>query len=213
MILVPTAYVTVAVVAEAVRHGPKDLFSLATDPSILLVTLVAGQAALVYAAHVAIRLRRVLPTPAYLALKPFPRGALVHALIAYAVFAVVVTILTWNREPNAVMVDLFQNGSPTWLVWFTVCVAAPVGEEVYFRGLVYPGLARSRLGPWGAAVITTFGWAILHLQYDVFDLLNVAALGLLLCWLRQRSGSLWLPMIVHAINNTLAGVLLTFFQH
>jgi membrane protease YdiL (CAAX protease family) len=63
------------------------------------------------------------------------------------------------------------------------------------------GFAASRLGWGGAIVLTSACWAALHVQYEVFFLVQVFLLGLVLGWLRWASGSTTLTLGLHALIN------------
>jgi membrane protease YdiL (CAAX protease family) len=95
------------------------------------------------------------------------------------------------------------------LLWLSVVVIAPVAEELMFRGFLHRGWAPSWLGVSGTIVLTSALWAMLHQQYNVFGILVIFVMGLILGWMRQRSGSTLLPMVLHTINNLLAIILVT----
>lgn len=90
------------------------------------------------------------------------------------------------------------------LLVLAMVVAAPAFEEVLFRGFAFAGLSKSGLGARGAIVVTALVWALIHLQYDWIDKGMIFLIGLLLGWARLRSGSLWIPMLMHAALNALA---------
>ena len=96
------------------------------------------------------------------------------------------------------------------LSFFVVAVLAPVAEELLFRGVLLPGLARTALGFWGAAVVSTLLWTALHIgnAYSVAGMLLVFMLGMVFSWLFAKTGSLRVPIAAHMLNNTLACVLL-----
>jgi membrane protease YdiL (CAAX protease family) len=89
------------------------------------------------------------------------------------------------------------------LLAFTLIVLAPLGEEIVFRGFFYRGLS-SRGGPFAAIVITAATWSALHAQYELFFMAQIFAFGVFLGWIRWRSDSLILAMILHAAINALA---------
>jgi membrane protease YdiL (CAAX protease family) len=95
------------------------------------------------------------------------------------------------------------------LLWLSVVVVAPVTEELFFRGFLHRGWAPSWLGVSGTIVLTSTLWAILHQQYNVFGILIIFVMGLIFGWMRQRSASTLLPMVLHTVNNLLATVLVT----
>ena len=79
------------------------------------------------------------------------------------------------------------------------CVAAPIVEEILFRGMVFQGLLRSVRWPWAVA------WSALlfavvhpHVSWPPVFLLGVAAAVLL-----RRTGYLPAAMLLHATYNYL----------
>lgn len=141
-------------------------------------------------------------------------GVLVSALIPlFAVSGVWTTLLLLWR-PDVVTGDLapfkeMLHGStiPTLLL---LGVGAPLSEEFLFRGFLFSGLAKSRLGLLGTAILTTLLWSALHAGYSVFGLIEVSATGLYLSWLLVRTGSLWVTIFCHAVYNTAVGLVLFF---
>ncbi|MEN3951927.1 CPBP family intramembrane glutamic endopeptidase [Iodidimonas sp. SYSU 1G8] len=79
---------------------------------------------------------------------------------------------------------------------------APVFEEVLFRGFVMEGLSPTLLGQSGAITIAALSWALLHSQYDVITMLLLFGFGVLLGVARVVTGSLLLPIVLHAVFNT-----------
>lgn len=78
---------------------------------------------------------------------------------------------------------------------------APFAEEVFFRGLLF-GSLRTRLRFWPAALVSAALFAALH--FDPLLIVPLAALGVVAAWLYERSGSIWPPVFLHAINNGIA---------
>jgi uncharacterized protein len=93
-----------------------------------------------------------------------------------------------------------------WLLVLAFCVAAPVTEEFFARGFLYRGWSESFLGPGGAIILSSLVWTGLHLQYNWYFLGEVFSIGLLLGYLRYRSNSTWLTIILHGLNNLAAVV-------
>ncbi len=85
---------------------------------------------------------------------------------------------------------------------------APLAEELFFRGFLFSGL-RSRMSLWPAALVAGLVFGSVHALTGITTVIPLAALGVGLCWLYQKTGSLWPSVILHAINNGLALVLLS----
>jgi membrane protease YdiL (CAAX protease family) len=89
-------------------------------------------------------------------------------------------------------------------VCFLVVVMAPIGEELFFRGFFYRAL-RNWKGMWPAAIITGVVFGGIHAgSSPIGYLVPLAVLGIGLCLLYQWSGSLYPPIALHAINNSIA---------
>ena len=98
-----------------------------------------------------------------------------------------------------------------WLLAILVVgVGAPLAEELLFRGFLLSALARSGLGFWGGALVTTGLWTALHIGYTVLGILEVFTIGLFLSWLLWRTGSLRVAILCHALNNLLMVLLLRY---
>ena len=87
-----------------------------------------------------------------------------------------------------------------------IVVAAPVFEELAFRGFLLEGLRRGPLGDAGAVIVTSFAWAAVHLQYDVYEIGTIVVFGLILGAARLAGGSLWVPITMHVLVNLVASV-------
>jgi len=86
-----------------------------------------------------------------------------------------------------------------------VVVAAPLAEEMVFRGLIYR-LGRRAWGPWPAAVVSSLVFGLVH--GEPWYLFGLLALGLLLAAVYELTGSLWSAVVVHAVHNAVALALL-----
>jgi membrane protease YdiL (CAAX protease family) len=103
------------------------------------------------------------------------------------------------------------------VVFISLVILPPLTEEIVARGFLYTGL-RNKLPKITAALITSVLFAAAHLQWGSgVALLWVAALdtfvlSLVLVYLREKTGSLWSPILVHMLKNGLAFSLLFIFK-
>lgn len=131
-------------------------------------------------------------------------------LITLAILVPLVDLVSWLAgyaiTPQFVL-DLYRtarDSGAVLLLVLAIVVAAPVVEETLFRGFLLPGLAASSLGASGAIALTSVAWALLHAQYQPFYLLQIIVLGGVFGWLRLRSGSTALTMLLHGLLNLAA---------
>jgi membrane protease YdiL (CAAX protease family) len=134
----------------------------------------------------------------YLALNwPTPRE-LVYTLTAAAI-VVLIEFVVWpfdGHRPSiasgALLISLIGS-----------CIAAPISEEIAFRGFMFRGLAQSFVGPVGAIVLTSVAFAMIHTGYPWLARSWVILYGLVLGYFRWRTNSTWLTVIVHSVVNML----------
>lgn len=89
-------------------------------------------------------------------------------------------------------------------------VVAPVCEEIFFRGYVFPAFAQ-KMPIWGAVIVTALIFGAAHA--DVGSFVPLVVIGMVLAVLRWQSGSLWPGMIFHALNNGAAAILILSVLH
>jgi len=107
-------------------------------------------------------------------------------------------------------IDILTAGglSPGALFGFLLLggVAAPFAEEIAFRGIFF-GWLRGRMSALPAVFLCGLTFALLHGLPQLIPALT--AIGMLLAYLRMVSGSLWPPIIAHAVFN-IASMLLVY---
>jgi membrane protease YdiL (CAAX protease family) len=82
---------------------------------------------------------------------------------------------------------------------------APIGEELVFRGILYPAVKRhygQQLALWGTAIV--FG--VIHFNLGSF--LPLTLLAVVLVWLYEYTGNLVAPIAVHCVFNAANFVML-----
>lgn len=112
-------------------------------------------------------------------------------------------ISVWLSRDPMLFMEVLVESAPWWLIVAAVVVVAPIYEEVVFRGLIWRSIA-DRFGNGWAMWISSALFALIHLQYDMFEMGLIFVLALIFAYIRQTSGSLILPIILHMINNGLA---------
>ncbi len=158
---------------------------------------------------------RGCPIREYLALMlPTARQALlaITGLAALLFVGDSLTYLLGRPLVPLVMVDIYKTG------WFslllpTLVIAAPVGEEILFRGFMYHGIASSRWGSTTAVFVSAVAWAAIHVQYDLYSIIQIAGMGLYLGEVRRRTASVPLTVLLHGIANAVATVEMMIMVH
>ena len=77
-----------------------------------------------------------------------------------------------------------------------------------FRGILWQAIAEQFVGQHSqtkgavvASILTSLIFAIIHLQYGIYEISTIVVLALIFCYARFKSGSLLLPILLHIINN------------
>jgi membrane protease YdiL (CAAX protease family) len=146
----------------------------------------------------------------YMATLPF----LVVGLLAVQVLSAAWYRFTAPNEfapqgiPHPIARDII-NGDPYWalvVLLLTTAVAAPLIEEIMFRGILFRHLrdASHHMARWTSvlfsAVINGLVFAAIHPQ-GIVAIPALAMLGFSFCLARQWRGSLIAPITMHAIHN------------
>jgi membrane protease YdiL (CAAX protease family) len=93
-----------------------------------------------------------------------------------------------------------KDGLLIWL-WLETVVAAPIGEELLFRGFMFRGFVHAPRDAIPGIVLISLIWSLLHVQYDWLFIAEVFVLGLLFGLVRWRTGSTTLTILLHMLFN------------
>ena len=201
-----------------------DLDSLAArlvTQALLAATLVVVAFALTadpkrgIAPRSALGLRRPVRAPFGLGRSLGPTfGAFVGAAIAYFAYIVAAAVYSSLLHPHQkdITRDLGfgDGGFGTLAAALLIVVAAPLSEEIFFRGFVFGGLRRRLRFP-AAALISAAIFGIFHYTGagSVGVVPQLAFLGFALAWVYEETGSIYPTMAIHIANNLIAFIFLT----
>jgi membrane protease YdiL (CAAX protease family) len=135
-----------------------------------------------------------------------PRDGWWRAAWAIVVLLVTFVALTalWGQLVNVGREKVLDQLGVGVISAAVVCVVAPMSEEFLFRGYIFTALRNWR-GTGVAAVITGLMFGAVHAgSAPALDLVPLAALGMGLCILYRRTGSLYPCMAAHSLNNSIA---------
>ena len=89
-------------------------------------------------------------------------------------------------------------------------IAAPISEEVLFRGFMFRGFVHAPRDAVPSIVLISLIWSLQHIQYDLLDITEIFVFGLLLGLVRWSTGSTTLTIVLHAINNLVGSIVVEF---
>jgi len=125
-------------------------------------------------------------------------------LITFIGLSDVISILLGKPTTPELMVKAYSSLASPWILWVALLVAAPLFEELFFRGFLIKGLSASALRWYGAVIISSVMWAAIHIQYDLYGMGTILLLGFILGTARIKSGSIILTMLSHSFTNLVA---------
>ena len=150
----------------------------------------------------------------YLGLTPVSLLTLLKWMVLLVVIVIGIDSLTYALGKPIIpefMVKAYGSSSNLVLFAFAIVIAAPIFEELFFRGFLITGLQSSYVGPYGAITLTSMIWASIHLQYDFYYICIIFVFGLVLGLARLQTNSLYVPIMMHALNNFLSFILAAIF--
>ena len=130
----------------------------------------------------------------------------------------ILIVVAWETMSRALgreatpgfMTELLKSGRDkggALILLFAFSFAAPMSEELIARGFLFRGWSESFLRVPGTILLSSLVWTIVHVQYDLYFLAEVFSIGLWFGYMRYRAQSLWLTIVLHALNNLTAVVL------
>jgi membrane protease YdiL (CAAX protease family) len=135
----------------------------------------------------------------------WPRAAALAYLIAGALLAFVVAFTSrWLPIPKSVPMDqYFSELTGAYLMAVFGITLAPLMEELFFRGMLYP-VVRRVSGVTVAVLFTATCFALIHgaqLGYAWAPLLSIFVVGVVFTLVRQRTDSVGSSFLMHCGYN------------
>lgn len=121
------------------------------------------------------------------------------AVGAYLVFAIAYTAIF--GEPH--QKDIAESFGTVPVQVLLIVIAAPVSEEVCFRGFLFGGL-RERWPRIAATLLSGLIFGGLHATTGVSAVPPLMVFGFILALLYEKTGSIWPGILLHMLNNSVA---------
>jgi membrane protease YdiL (CAAX protease family) len=115
--------------------------------------------------------------------------------------------LSTDYQELVKLVQAIPLSGTFFLIAFLIVILAPLAEEILFRACLYRGLKRY-MSPTFSAVVTSLLFAGMH--FNAHSFLPLFVLGFWLCRTYEKTGNLWVPIILHGLfnGNTLVTLML-----
>lgn len=139
------------------------------------------------------------------------RGKLNPMQIALLPLIAIATILVFLPLANAwsaflgvigyhgagVSMPSFSNAGIYFLALFVMAIMPAIGEEIFMRGTVFPGLATRNV--WFGVLMSGLFFSLMHA--NPVQTVHQFGLGVVLALVVALSGSIWASVIIHFFNN------------
>ena len=135
-----------------------------------------------------------------------PVGFIAYMLIASGLVALF-ELFPWfdAKEAQDLGFSVLMLGMDRVVAFVTLVIIAPVAEELIFRGWLY-GKMRESLGVWLSILLVSALFGLVHFQWNVG--VNVFAMSIVLCGLREITGTIYAVTLLHILKNGVAFYLL-----
>jgi membrane protease YdiL (CAAX protease family) len=135
---------------------------------------------------------------------------LVYLLLAAGIVGLFSLFPWFNAgEAQNVGFSYYVTGGDRLVAFLTLVVIAPIAEEVIFRGWLYGRMREELLRRFSNKVsmvisifLVSLLFGIVHLQWNVG--VNVFALSVVLCALREITGTIHAGILLHMLKNGVA---------
>lgn len=88
------------------------------------------------------------------------------------------------------------------IIFFSVCIFAPLVEELFFRGWLFKKLILLNLEPTKVLIISALLFMCIHFQYNNFPtFLSLFCTGIFLGYIRLRTNNMSYSILAHSIFN------------
>ncbi len=144
-----------------------------------------------------------------------PRWLRIMCFFVMSVFLCVGLNLLMNGFQLTLMSQTFldlaaeQAAVPLVLGVLLYGFVAPAAEEILFRGVIY-GKIRRMFDARRALILSALFFAVYH--GNIVQGLYAGLLGVLLCFLYEKAGSLWVPILFHGIGNLAVYLIFDIFR-
>ena len=131
-----------------------------------------------------------------------PIGYFVTAFVASGLLWIF-SLMPWfdANEVQDLGYTTFMSAPEKIIAFLALVVIAPIAEEVIFRGWLY-GKMRARLNAPIAVILVSLLFALLHFQWNVG--VTVFVLSVVLCVMREVTGTIYAGILTHMIQNGVA---------
>jgi membrane protease YdiL (CAAX protease family) len=182
--------------------GSTLAFALAGLSSGGMLLALEGLQTLMVLIWSAVLWRNLRPILATVSTTGFYAGAALLACMSFGVATLLLAVeVRLLGLPEIRLVEpLLSEGYGWGVIILLLSVQPAIIEEIAFRGVIFSAMEQV-ISPRDAVIVSGLLFMVIHLSYVSFP--QLLLLGLVLGWLRMRTGSLYPGMVLHCVHNLL----------
>ena len=119
----------------------------------------------------------------------------------------IIEAIPYSKEFQEFMMGML--GENTLWIFAAVAISAPILEEILFRGIILDGFLKN-YSPTKAIIWSAIIFGLVHM--NPYQFIAATLIGILMGWIYWRTGSLWLCILIHFLNNSLGFFLNWIFE-
>lgn len=136
---------------------------------------------------------------------------IINGVILFFAVLLMGAIISWfspveiKPQPIAEIIMTAESKWEMVVPFIVASIMAPISEELYFRGFLYPAF-RKKIGIRWGILVTSIIFGGLH--FDLVRMIPLAFGGIWLNWLYEKSGSIYSSIIAHSVWNGIMTLLI-----
>ncbi|WP_313376771.1 type II CAAX endopeptidase family protein [Chishuiella sp.] len=142
---------------------------------------------------------------------------LILAVCCWFFFLPLAELCTGLIPTDGLLEELYKSFEKTFNImlnykiagFITICILAPIFEEIIFRGIILKGMLNHKVKPVIAIFVSGLIFGLAHM--NPWQFIGAGILGMIFGFIYYRTKSLFLTMLLHFLNNTLSYILMLVY--
>lgn len=203
-LLATVATSIVMAIVAAVSGGAESLTERMSSGPMSVLSYALSMALTIIGALIYRKLRRGKGKVFRLSMRGFNPMLILWGFVLVLITGIVIEPVL-NLFPESFLDLLNQMGANGGWSVLMLAILAPVMEEVLFRGILLESV-REKYSSGRAIVVSALMFGVIHVIPQ--QVVNAFVIGLILGFIYVRTDSLWPVIIIHALNNAMAYVIM-----
>ncbi|SDK86121.1 CPBP family intramembrane glutamic endopeptidase [Alkalibacterium thalassium] len=120
---------------------------------------------------------------------------------------VIIYLFGEGQLANQEVIDSMFQDTPLWMMFFTLVIAAPLLEELFFRGVLFFRKEHNEVS-WLTLVLTSILFGLIHMPTNIHSAYSYIGAGALFGYAAKRTKAVEAAILYHFLENLLAFIIL-----